>query len=117
MRITIKSNLSRASIQEGSAFTVTAKFYDDASDPWTLSAPTTIRYRVDNLSDGQSVLDWTTVSAASSASIVITGAQNALQNQDTQWETHELTVQANSGLSTQYSEKYRWKIINILGIT
>ena len=117
MRIVIQNKLSRSGVDEGSAFTLTAKFYDDASDPWTLTAPTTIRYRIDNLSSGANILDWTTVSAASSASIVVTGAQNATQDQGLVSELHEMTVQADAGLSTQSAPSFRWKVVNLRGVT
>jgi hypothetical protein len=117
MRIVIQSKLSRGAVQEGSAMTLTAKFYDDASDPWTLSAPSTVRYRIDDMDTGAGIVDWTTVSPATSVSISITGAQNALQSQSENFERHEITVQANANLSTQYSETYSWKVLNIAGIT
>ena len=117
MRITIQSKLSRGAVQEGSAITLTAKFYDDASDPWTLSAPSTVRYRVDNMDTGSGVVDWTTATPATSVSIAITGAQNALQSQSDNFERYEITVQANAGLSTQYSETFNWKVLNVAGIT
>lgn len=117
MRITLQSKLSRGDATEGSAFTVTAKFYDDSSDPWTLSAPTTIRYRIDNLDTGNSVLDWISATPATSVSIAITGAQNLTQSQYRPFERHQLTVQANAGLATQCAETHNFQVNNVLGIT
>jgi hypothetical protein len=117
MRIILQSKLSRASVQEGSALTVTAKFYDDASDPWTLSAPTTIRYRVDDLNSGSEMVGWTTVTPATSASITVSGSENRILQSFSPQEGRMMTVQANAGLSTQYSETYNWFVTDIYGIT
>lgn len=116
MRIMIQSKLSRAVAQDGSAFTITAKFYDDTSDPWTLSAPTTIRYRIDEPLSGTQILDWTTISPASTTSFMVTGAQNTMQQSYRTYEMREVTIQANAGLSSQYNEIYRWRVNNLLGV-
>lgn len=116
MRIVIQSKLSRGEVQEGSAFTLTAKFYDDSSDPWTLSAPSTIRYKISDLTGGTTVVDWTSVTPASSASIFVTGDQNAVLNDWLPSEQREILVQANAGLSTQYAESFRWRVLNSAGI-
>lgn len=116
MRIVLQSKLSRGEVHEGSAFTLTAKFYDDSSDPWTLSAPSAIRYKINDLSSGNTVADWTAVAPASSVSISITAAQNAVVNPSLQSEQHEIVVQANDGLSTQYAESFRWHVLNATGI-
>lgn len=117
MQIAIQSVSSRARTLEGSSFNLTAKFYDDSAFPWTLSAPTSARYRIDCLTTGVVVRDWTNLSAASSITISVTASDNKIQSDLNTRENKMLTVQANAGLSTQYNEVYRWKIYNLQGQT
>lgn len=116
MRITITSKLSRNQVAEDSAFNVTAKFYDDSSDPWTLSAPTSIRYCVTCATTGVTMVNWTTVSPASSVTISMGSSANSLNSAWRPYEKRELTVQANNGLSNQYADTYKWIVTNTMGI-
>ena len=45
-------------------------FYTDTAEPWVLVVPTTLRYRIDDLDTGENVLTWTTVTPASTATIL-----------------------------------------------
>jgi hypothetical protein len=116
MRIVVQTKLSRNEVQEDSAFTLTAKFYDDAADPWTLSAPTTVRYRIDDVSGGAQIRDWTTVTTGTSVSIVITSTDNAIQQDYRTCERKQITIQANAGLTTQYVDTFHWVVNNVQGI-
>lgn len=116
MNITLTSKLIANRVEEDSAFNVTAKFYDDSTDPWTLSAPTTVRYKVVCLSTGNTMVDWTSSTPATSVTLPMTSAANAVNANWRPYERRELTVQANAGLSTQYAATYRWLVTNPLGI-
>lgn len=120
MRITLTSKLVNSQANEGSAFTLTANFFDDTSDVWSASAPTSARYRIDRVngdpSCSQTILDWTTLSPATSNSIVITGAQNEIQDNCAHVEGRQITIQANTGLSTQFEETYSYRVKNLAGV-
>ena len=58
---------------EGAAVPFAIRVHTDTTEPWVLVVPTTLRYRVDDLTTGASVLPWTTVSPASTATITVTG--------------------------------------------
>lgn len=98
--------IPRPKVREGSAFTATAYFRDRATA--AASTPTSIKYRVDCLTTGRSLADWTTVSAASTATIAITSTHNAIQSAGT--ERKQLTVAADYGLSTQVTESAVWEV-------
>lgn len=64
-------------INEGEAFRVTLR---PLSADLAATTPTTMRYRIDDLVQGNAVLDWTSLTPATSVNVVITGTQNAIRN-------------------------------------
>ena len=102
----VQIQIPRPKVREGSAFTATAYFRDRATS--AASTPTSIKYRVDCLTTGRTLTDWTTVSAASSATIAITSTNNAIQARGT--ESKQLTVAADYGLATQVTESAVWEV-------
>lgn len=107
----IAIKIPRPSVKEGSAFTATAYFRDRATG--AASAPTTIHYRIDNLSTGTALAALTSVGAAASASISITATHNAIQDDTNDYEVIQLTVVGDSGFSTQVRETAVWRVENI----
>ncbi len=117
MRVTFTSKLVNNRVTEGSSFTLSANVYNDASDTWALSVPTSLRYRIDDPDCRRTILDWTTLTPDDENSIVITGAQNAIQDQCQYEERRQLTLQANAGLSTQFGEQFTWSVVNVAGLS
>lgn len=121
MRITLSSKLVNSRVAEGSAFTLTASFFDDSSDVWATNAPTSTKYRIDRINGDPScsstVLDWTSLSPATSNAIAITGAQNAITDTDAHEERRQVIVRANDGLATQYEAQFKYSITNLPGIS
>lgn len=101
-------------IRESSRHVVTAYFRDRATA--AASTPTNVRYRLENLTTGEMIVDWTAASAASSVDITITPTQNALRDQCHREETMELSVAADYGLSTQYIESTTYTIENVRAV-
>ena len=99
--------------KEGSAFTATIYLRNRATAAAT--TPTTLKYRIDCLTTGTELADWTTISAASSASISITATHNAIQNDGNATERKQLTIMTDEGLSTQYREIATWLVENLFG--
>jgi len=64
-------------INEGEAFRLTVR---PLSADLAATTPTTMRYRIDDRDQGTAVLDWTTLTPATSVNIVLTSAQNAMRN-------------------------------------
>lgn len=112
MRITFRDPLAGNVAPEDSVFTLGVKFWDDSAEPWVTNVPTTVKYRVDCLTTGVAMVNWTTVSPASSVSISIPVAAQAV-NQEVNWrEKRQVTVKANDGLSTQYLGTFTYYVEN-----
>lgn len=104
-------NIPRPKVQEGSSFSATAHFRNgDASE-----VPTTASYRIDCISTGKVLQDWTALTPAASISIPITSTHNEIQDSYNKNEKKQLTVSADVDLSTQTRDVRTWKVINIRG--
>jgi len=102
-------NIPQLKQKEGSSFTATAFFrLDDAAN-----APTTASYRIDCLSTGKVLQDWTSLTPAVSNTIAITATHNAIQNQSNKFEKKQISVAANPDTATQVRESVEYKIENI----
>lgn len=109
----IAISIPRPQVTEGTAFTATAYFRNRSSS--AASVPTTAKYRIDCLSTGNQVRDWTTLTPSASISIAISPSDNATQDDANDSEVRQLTVMADEGLSTQVVESARWSIENLYG--
>jgi len=107
--------IPRPIYREGSAFTATAYFRTRSTAEE--STPTNVKYRLDCLTTGKVVADWTDVTPAASVSISVTGTHNAIQDQGNLQEVKQLTVAADHGLDTRVHETAIWRVENLQGIT
>jgi hypothetical protein len=64
-------------IREGEAFRITIMAL---TENLAAATPTSMRYRIDDLNQGSAILDWTSLTPATSVNVVITAAQNAIRN-------------------------------------
>ena len=111
MADTVAIQIPKPRVQEGSSFTATAYFRAAGA----ASTPTNVYYRLDNLTTGEAIADWTSVTAAGNVSISITATHNAIRSQCNRYERMQLTVAADHGLSTQVRETATWDLENIRG--
>lgn len=111
----IAFSLPKDRVKEESQLIVTAYFRDRATQ--AADTPTNVYYRLDCLSTGIAILDWTSISTAASVSITITPTQNEIQRTHNYQERKQLTVAADYGLSTQYVESVEYDVVNLQGIT
>ncbi len=103
--------LPQLTFKEGASFDATAYFREgEASE-----VPTTVKYRVDCLTTGKELTDWTTVTPAASVTISITATENAIQSQWNKSERKQITVARNPDLATQVRESVIYKVKNIAG--
>jgi hypothetical protein len=101
--------------KEKSQIVVGARFRDRATaDEVT---PTNVQYRLDCLTTGAQILDWTSVVTGETVSITVTPTQNAIQHSGNRNERKQLTVAADYGLSTQFVESIDWEITNLQGLS
>lgn len=99
------------SINEGSAITFSVTFYTAG----VATAPSTIRYRVDDVASEENVVDWTTVTATATASIAIAASLNLMEDEDRRVERKIITVEADNGTSTAFSGSAYYDVLNNLG--
>ena len=109
----IEFQLAKSRVKEGSAFPLPV--YLRLRSTAAAATPTTIHYRIDCLTTGREVADWTSVAAASNATIAVTGTHNAILNDCNSRETKQLTVMVDDGLATQYREAVTWTVENLYG--
>jgi hypothetical protein len=102
-------------IRESSQHTIDVKFKQrsDAS----LQVPTNIAYRIDCLTTGATIADWTSVSADDEITVTVTPTQNALQDQCNKVERRQLTVAADRSLSTQFMDSVVFELENLYGVS
>ena len=77
--------------------------------------PTTIEYKVFNLSTGEVIKDWTSVTAAAEISFTISAVINTIRNKSHASERLDIMVSADRGLSTEAVGRVQYKIRNLAG--
>lgn len=103
----------RPKFNEGSAFTATAYMRDRATA--LASVPAAAKFRVDCLTTGQQVQDWTSLTPAASISIPITATHNAILDASNDRETKQLSVASEPGAATQFRDVATWDVVNLRG--
>jgi hypothetical protein len=111
----IAIQLRKDHIRERSQLVATA-YFRQRSDS-SAQTPTNVYYRLDDLTSGCQILDWTSATAGETATITITPTQNAMRDQCRTKEVRQLTVAADYGLSTQFVDSIEYEIENLQGIT
>lgn len=109
----IAIQLAKTRWKEGSAFMATAYFRTRSTA--AADTPSSVKYRIDCLTTGKVLADWTTVSAASNVSISITATHNAIQDQSNRYERKQLTVASDVDAADQHRETAEWRVENIRG--
>ena len=104
--------LGNTNIKERNSITVTAYFRNSSN---AATAPTTVHYRIDDITTTTEILAWTTVSAAASVSITIKSAENKIVNQGDKRERRQITVAADKGTTTETRDTVEYFIENIGG--
>jgi hypothetical protein len=101
--------------RDGDNFTADAQFRDSASGE--LSAPGSVDFRIDCITNNQEVLDWTSVTADDTVSIAIASLYNAIITTTNASEIKQLTVTGDRGQTFQCTAQKRWTVVNLdLGV-
>ena len=101
------------SVMEGGSFNATAYFRLAGA----ASASTTAKYRVDCLTTGKELTDWTTLTPAVSISIPITSTHNAIQWASNRFEKKQLIVASDPDATDQTRDRVVWKVENIENVS
>jgi hypothetical protein len=96
---------------EGSSFTVRCGFKNYLDQATTMLS---VRYRIDCLTTGRTIRDWTSVTPAAEMQIDVTRTDNLIQVDRNKREHRELTIEANDGQDTQFvdDDPIRWWVNN-----
>jgi hypothetical protein len=79
-----------------------------------LAAPTTLTYRIDDLTNNRQVLDWTTVATPGTTNTVtVTPAQNALYNRTIPQELRQITVKTVDSSSNETLDIFHYRLTRI----
>ena len=103
--------LPRPATKEGSSFVAVAQFRNASTG--AAEAPTTARYRIDDISTDQVIRDWTTLSVAASINITITAGDNAIKDQSRRREKRQITVESDFGTDTATRDCLTYFVENI----
>lgn len=102
-------------VNESSACTVRARFYNEASDQVT---PTTVRYLIHDVTNDRVVRDWTSLPPAATIDIQVTATDNDLyeSRRKRKFERRVVTVQADTGAPTQRTDEIEYWVRDLLGL-
>lgn len=101
-------------INENGAFTHEDTFLNNAD---VATVPTTIRYRVDCLTTGTAIRDWTTVSPGTAiTTFTLTADDNEIQDSCNAYELREVLIHYNLGLSTAKVKSHQYRVVNRYGL-
>jgi hypothetical protein len=103
-------------VNESSTITVQTRFYSQSNDPL---APNTARYLIRDVTNDRVVRDWTTLVPAATIDIQIAASDNDLHSptrKQKRFEERVLTVQANVGEITQYTDEFKYWVRNLAGV-
>lgn len=104
--------MSRNLVEEASACTIRARFFDQLG---AAVSPSTLRYRLRDVTNCRTIVDWTDLTPGSYVDIPIDAQSNAIYNACNPYEDHALTVQANYGTDTQFADEIRYAVQNLKG--
>ena len=113
--------LPKTMFDERSSFTIKVKVR--TRDTGADATPTTLEYRVDNLTVHQNMVDWTTVSAASDAEITLPASAHELQQRGggdwiggSLWERFQVCVSIDRGLTTEHNKCREYRVYSRFGV-
>lgn len=108
--------MTREVQNEASTFTVSGSIVGNSSVP---STPTTLEYRIVDVTNDRVVRDWTEIVPASSFEIDVVASDNAIYNDSRRsfqrFEERVITVSANRGTDVQFNTEIRYLIKNLRG--
>lgn len=99
-----------STVNEGSAAYVTIVPRNRTGAVFT---PGTLRYRLDDLASGASIIDWTSATPSTSVEITIPASANAIINSALSEETKVFTFEFDAGTSTAYTDETCYDVENL----
>ena len=112
-QVEIVANKDR--VLEGSNLPVTAYFRTRSSA--AADTPDNVYYRVHCLTTNQEITAWTSVSAASSVSITLSGANTDIKDKANRYERKQIQVAGDKDLSNESRGALVYTVENLSGVT
>lgn len=112
-QVEIRLPLTR--FNERTAFTATAVFKTRATQ--ADSVPTTVEYKLYNISQRETIKNWTALTPAASIDIAVSAVDNKIKADYKPTERMELLVSADRGLATEVLQTVHYRIVNVGGHT
>lgn len=98
-------------VNEGSAKDLVLTHLDASRAP---AAPTTLKWRLDDLTNSREIVDWTNVSTPGTTNTIpLTGAQNALFTRSKEKERRQVGVKTVSSSGEENQENFIYDLIRI----
>jgi len=101
-----------STVKERNSATITAYFRNSSN---AATVPTTVDYRIDDISTHTPITAWTSVSPASEVSITVKSAENRIIANGDATERRQITVSADRGTTTETRDTTEWFVENIGG--
>jgi hypothetical protein len=112
VKVSITDTMTARRCNEGQSVTFQIRVYDDSASPWTLTVPTSIRYRVDNPETGGEVTGWTSINPDDETSLPVANPLTGCQD-----ERRQLVVEVNHGLTTAAVATREWWVRALAGVS
>ncbi len=106
--------LPETEIQERAAIRLTT-YHRDASD--AAATPSTLHYRIDCLSTGTTVLDWTSETPSTSNTLSIKSSENRIIDDSNRRELKQVTVALDKGTIDETRDTVSYHVVNIKKVT
>ena len=103
--------LPNPSIKERESFTTTAYFRAAGA----ADTPTTVHYRIDDISTKTAITGWTSATPGTSVDITVKASENRIIGQGNSRERRQLVVSADKGTDGETRDTVQWYIENIRG--
>ena|SRR5690349_7156707 len=101
-------------VDEGCSSSFTVSFFSIDDVP---VAPASVHYHLKDVTNCRTLVDWTEVPPASTVTIEIDAAHNALYSQCIGQQQNALTIAANKGLPKQNFKEFKYVIANLKGVS
>lgn len=103
------------SVNEKSPIEMKVVFTNAAGDPLV---PTTVDWRIDDLTNGAQVRDWTNLpSPASTMTVVVPGSDNAIDENENVKEVQLFGIRVDTGLDGEGHAELEYNVLNLKGPT
>jgi hypothetical protein len=102
-----------STVNEGSSADFVVSFRDADGD---LAVPTAVRYRIDCMTTGAQIKDWTSLSAASSVTVPMTPTENVMQSESNSRETRRVTIEASYAAADKIVDFEEFTLANSMGL-